>query len=128
MLVAPNSSRIRNLRHEGAPVRDEQVFLVATNNYRAGGGGTFFGDTIPEVVAASADLVRDTVMRYVKRRKCIAPHPQKSWRLAPLPAQANVILHTGRGARGLEPGRLLLDYLGQTGSGFEKYRLRGYAT
>jgi len=128
MLVAPSSSRIRNLCHEGAPVRDEQVFLVATNNYRAGGGGTFFGDTIPEVVAASADLVRDTVMRYVKRRKCIAPHPQKSWRLAPLPAQANVILHTGRGARGLEPGRLLLDYLGQTGSGFEKYRLRGYAT
>ena len=127
ILVAPQARRIHDLRYEGKPVRDDQIFLVATNNYRAGGGGTFFGEEIPEVVASSTDLVRDSVMRYVRRRRRIAPHPEKTWRLAPLPERTNVVLHTGPGARGLEPPHLLLDYLGGTREGFEAYRLLGYA-
>jgi 2',3'-cyclic-nucleotide 2'-phosphodiesterase/3'-nucleotidase len=127
VLVAPDAHRILDLRFEGAPVRDDQVFLVATNNYRAGGGGTFFRDEPPEVVVSSTYLVRDSIVRYVTRRKCIAPGRDGSWTLAPLPETANVIFLTGRGARGLEPPGLLLDHLGETKQGFTKYRLRGYA-
>ncbi|HSP23883.1 MAG TPA: bifunctional 2',3'-cyclic-nucleotide 2'-phosphodiesterase/3'-nucleotidase, partial [Saliniramus sp.] len=127
VLVAPDAHRIVDLRFEGAPVRDDQIFLVATNNYRAGGGGTFFGDEPPDVVVSSTYLVRDSIMRYVARRKCISPGREGSWRFVPLPESANVIFLTGRDARGLEPPGVLLDHLGETDQGFVKYRLRGYA-
>jgi 2',3'-cyclic-nucleotide 2'-phosphodiesterase / 3'-nucleotidase len=126
VLVAPDAHRIVDLHYEGAPVRDDDEFLVATNNYRAGGGGTFFGDEPPEVVVSSTFLVRDTVMRYVARRKCISPGREGSWKFVPLPESANVIFLTGCGARGLEPPGTLLDHLGETKQGFVKYRLRGY--
>ncbi|MCG8422831.1 MAG: bifunctional 2',3'-cyclic-nucleotide 2'-phosphodiesterase/3'-nucleotidase [Proteobacteria bacterium] len=40
-LLNANVNRIKNLRYNDQPVTDEQIFLVATNNYRAGGAAAF---------------------------------------------------------------------------------------
>ena len=42
-LVAPGAQRVKNLSYQGKPVGKDDKFIVATNNYRAFGGGNFPG-------------------------------------------------------------------------------------
>jgi len=126
-LVAPHAQRILRLEHAGKPVHDEQEFHVVTNNYRAGGGGTFFGGSPAHVVAESTQMVRETVTDYVRVRGCVTPEARRNWLFAPLErpddGSLGVIFETGRAARGHEPADLPLNCLGPRENGFLGYRL-----
>ncbi|MGY6569130.1 MAG: bifunctional 2',3'-cyclic-nucleotide 2'-phosphodiesterase/3'-nucleotidase [Salinarimonas sp.] len=127
IVVAPQAQRITRLDHAGAPVRDTQEFHVVTNNYRAGGGGTFFGGRPARVVAESTQMVRETVTDYVRERGSVAPRAHRNWSFAPLErpdgGPLSVIFETGRAARGHEPADLPLTCLGPRENGFLGYRL-----
>lgn len=122
-VVARGAARIRNLRWNGRPVDPAQDFLVATNSYRAGGGGGFPGLSPEAVVFEAAETNRDIVRRHIRAAGTIDPAPARVWRFAPLPG-TTVTFDTGPGARaclheldGAEP-------LCETPEGFLRLRLR----
>jgi len=128
VLVAPDARRITQILHEGVPVLPEQEFLVATNNYRAGGGGTFFGGAPAPVVAESTRMVREVVAEYVRERESVAPEDTRNWSFAPLSradgTALDVIFETGAEARGREPADMPLTLIGEAENDFLAYRLR----
>ncbi|MEH6435509.1 bifunctional 2',3'-cyclic-nucleotide 2'-phosphodiesterase/3'-nucleotidase [Massilia sp. DD77] len=92
--------RIRNLRWRGKPVEAGQEFLVATNNYRASGGGNFPGLDGSKTVIASPDNNRDVLIAYVKETKQLtrAAHgAARSWRFAPVKTAGPVVFHSAPG-------------------------------
>jgi len=71
-VTQPVGSRVRNLAYEGAPMNPAAMFIVATNNYRASGGGSFPGLDGSKTIYASPDSNRDTLIGYVKAAQNIA--------------------------------------------------------
>ena len=122
-LVAPDARRILDLRHEGRPVEAAQEFVVATNNYRAGGGGNFPGADGTTVVIEAPDTNRDVLVRFIVERKTINPSADGNWSFAPIPASAVITFTTSpAAARALPPG-LKAAPMGDAPDGFAKFRL-----
>jgi len=79
----PIGERIRNLSFKGKPVQPEQKFRLATNNYRANGGGGYTMYKDAPVVHRSSELIRDLIIDWVERHKMIPTQPNNNWRIAP---------------------------------------------
>ncbi|UFN47525.1 bifunctional 2',3'-cyclic-nucleotide 2'-phosphodiesterase/3'-nucleotidase [Roseomonas sp. OT10] len=122
-LVAPDSHRIVDLRFQGQPIDPKQEFLVATNNYRAGGGGGFPGADGKTIVIDAPDLNRDVLVRYIVEEKVIGPAADNNWSLVPLPPSVVATFVTGPGATGQPPGGLRAEPMGTAEGGFARYRL-----
>jgi 2',3'-cyclic-nucleotide 2'-phosphodiesterase/3'-nucleotidase len=121
--------RIVNLQLHGEPLADGQEFLVATNNYRASGGGNFPGLDGSRTVLAAPDASRDVLIAYVKEAKRLsraANGAQRSWRFAKVATRGPVVFHSAPGklelarAAGLENVSQLAADDGQ-GKGFALY-------
>jgi 2',3'-cyclic-nucleotide 2'-phosphodiesterase/3'-nucleotidase len=122
-LIAPDSHRIKDLAFDGKPVADDQVFIVATNNYRAGGGGHFPGNDGTTIVLEAPDLTRDAIMRYIVERKEVSPKADGSWSLVPFPSTATVTFVTGPNAAAYHPAGIRVEKVGDAPDGFVKYRI-----
>lgn len=122
-LAAADAHRIVDLAFNGKPIDDNQDFLIATNNYRAGGGGNFPGANGKTTVIEAPDLNRDVILRYLVELKSVNPTADGNWSFKPWPASANVTFVTGPGGAALKPEGLKLDPAGDGGDGFVKYRL-----
>ena len=79
-VVAPDAHRIVDLRFNGQPIDDAAQFIVATNNYRAGGGGNFPGADGKTIVLDAPDTNRDALVQYLQRRQR-RPGGRRNWRL-----------------------------------------------
>ena len=85
-LAKPAGRRITALTFNGKPVDPKQPFIVATNNYRANGGGNFPGLDGRNVVLAAPDGTREILADWLRAKgtltaKDIEPTP---WRFAPI--------------------------------------------
>jgi 2',3'-cyclic-nucleotide 2'-phosphodiesterase/3'-nucleotidase len=119
--------RIRNVRHAGQPVLPDQAFLLATNDYRAGGGGQFPGAARHNIVLESRELSRQVLIDYLGEERSHRPEPSgaQTWSFTPLPG-TSVLFDTGPGAVAFLPyvQHLDLEPLHVTPAGFQRYRLR----
>ncbi|MGV7206651.1 bifunctional 2',3'-cyclic-nucleotide 2'-phosphodiesterase/3'-nucleotidase [Oxalobacteraceae bacterium A2-2] len=128
-VTQPVGKRIVDLRYQGKAVGAKQEFLVATNNYRANGGGNFPGLDGTRTVLASPDASRDVLIAYIQRVKQVsraANGAARSWRFQPVRTKGPVLFHTAPGvldlarAAGLDNVSLLKDDDG-AGKGFALY-------
>jgi 2',3'-cyclic-nucleotide 2'-phosphodiesterase/3'-nucleotidase len=122
-IVDPNAHRIKDLTYKGQPVKDDQVFIVATNNYRAGGGGNFPGNDGSTIVFEAPDLTRDAIMRYIVERKEISPQATGSWSLVVPPSSVVTTFVTGPNAAAYQPAGLKVEKMGDAPDGFIKYKI-----
>jgi 2',3'-cyclic-nucleotide 2'-phosphodiesterase/3'-nucleotidase len=123
-LVEPNARRIKDLAYQGKPVTDDQVFVIATNNYRAGGGGNFPGADGKTTILDAPDLTRDAIMRFIIERKEVAPKADGSWSLA-LPSSVTAVFVTGPNAAAYKPAGIKVEKMGDAPDGFVKYKIAG---
>jgi 2',3'-cyclic-nucleotide 2'-phosphodiesterase/3'-nucleotidase len=99
-VTQPVGSRIKNLTYQGAPVTSAMSFIVATNNYRASGGGSFPGLDGTKTVYASPDANRDVLIAYIKNAANVtrATHGSaRSWRFTPVATAGKVVFSSGVG-------------------------------
>lgn len=123
-VVSAGAERITNLRFEGQPVDPARMFVVATNNYRAGGGGNFPGLDGKNIVLEAPDTNRDVVVRYIVEQGTINPSADGNWRIAPTTSAAKLIFETGPGAKPHAETRADVALLDTTPAGFVRYELR----
>jgi 2',3'-cyclic-nucleotide 2'-phosphodiesterase/3'-nucleotidase len=99
-VTQPPGSRIGKLLLHGAPLEPGQEFLVATNNYRASGGGNFPGLDGGKTVLAAPDASRDVLIAWIKAAKHLTREAnglQRSWRFARVQTKGPVLFHSAPG-------------------------------
>lgn len=81
----PVGERVTELTYQGEPVRDEQTFTLALNNYRQGGGGGFTMLADAPVVYDEQREIRDLLIEELRREGTIDPaeYFEPNWRLVP---------------------------------------------
>ncbi|MEQ9014732.1 MAG: bifunctional 2',3'-cyclic-nucleotide 2'-phosphodiesterase/3'-nucleotidase [Roseovarius confluentis] len=121
----PDASRIMNLAYNGQPVTDDMEFIIATNNYRASGGGSFPGAMGDTIIFEGPDTNRDVIVRFIVEQGTIQPSADANWTFAPLPG-TEVLFETGPRAAEYIDDLKSVDIVpaGDGADGFALYRLK----
>lgn len=115
----PQGGRLRDLRHNGQLVDDDDIFIVATNRYRANGGGGF--DPVPQddLIFVSKESIRDILIRSLRNRSVIADTVPMNWSFVPLPDTSAIFESSPKARNHLTQA---ISHVGTGTDGFALYR------
>ncbi|WP_373426127.1 bifunctional 2',3'-cyclic-nucleotide 2'-phosphodiesterase/3'-nucleotidase [Paenibacillus radicibacter] len=124
--VNPSANRVVDLQYNGKAIDPAQKFIIATNNYRASGGGSFPGVNAGKaIVINSPDENRQIVIDYIAANKTINPTADKNWSFIHNFGNANVTFETSPNAKTAAEAFDYLKYVDTNKeSGFAKYAIK----
>ncbi|MFQ6547608.1 bifunctional 2',3'-cyclic-nucleotide 2'-phosphodiesterase/3'-nucleotidase [Aestuariibius sp. 2305UL40-4] len=122
-LLHPEATRVVEVTYQGKPVEEDDRFALATNNYRATGGGGFPGIETAPVLVETLMTNREALAGYIAQAGVLKPRPDPVFRFAPLDG-ATVLFDSGPSARSyLGDLTLPAEDVGETDGGFARFRL-----
>jgi len=121
-LLDEGAHRIVDLERDGAPVQDDDEFVVVTNNYRASGGGTFPGLDGSTIIVEAPETNRQVLVDYILASGEINPSADGNWGFKPIDGDVDVVFDTAGVAREAANGDAF-GYVGDGADGFARYRV-----
>jgi len=129
-VTKPVGSRIVSLTYQGKPVAPTDNFIVATNDYRAAGGGSFPGIDGSKTIIKSPDANQAVVSKYVSslgKMTLAANGSGQSWSFVKTVTQGPVILRSVTGklpvAKNAGLTRVIAEASALDPNGYAKYQI-----
>lgn len=122
-LANRNSNRIRSITHNGTPITADQVFMVATNNFRSSGVSGFPLVRAEPIMFEKADL-RMLLHQQAKTDRMLPIDAARTWHFTPIPG-ATTWFDTAPAARNRlhEAIGIRIEEIGLSSQGFLRVRL-----
>lgn len=116
-----NARRVKNLQYQGKPIDPAQQFVVATNNYRASGGGKFPGLDGTNIILQAPDETRQALISYFQQQQTVNPTADGNWKLTPIPGVTLSVSSSPNAQKSLPTGA---SYVKTRDDGFAEYTLK----
>jgi 2',3'-cyclic-nucleotide 2'-phosphodiesterase / 3'-nucleotidase len=116
-----SARRIVDLRFQGQPVTDAMEFVVATNNYRASGGGNFPGMDGSNIVFETAETNQEIIKNWLIEQGTIDATVTRIWSFAPIAQPVQVVFESSPEALGLAGEGTRIRHVGDGQNGFTLY-------
>src|SRR5262249_14826284 len=113
--------RIADLRFQGQPVTDGMEFVVATNNYRASGGGNFPGMDGSNIVFETTETNQEVIKDWLIEQKTVDAAVTPIWSFVPIGGPVQAVFESSPEAKGLTGDGSRIRHVGDGPGGFALY-------